>query len=130
MVTMNMGALQRAAQNVADRDQLAAMRELLPRIAADREMFGQVPNADRAAAALDAAARAMVRELSRAKGGLQRIKEDAVEAKNIGDETDADVEQTTREGHAAAYETFNDLMNYYEPSWPEPTAPPGGGAGE
>jgi hypothetical protein len=68
----------------------------------------------------------MARELSRAKGGLQRIKEDAVEAKNIGDETDADVEQTTREGHAAAYETFNDLMNYYEPSWPQSTPPPGG----
>ncbi|MDT0305674.1 hypothetical protein RM780_01680 [Streptomyces sp. DSM 44917] len=88
MVTMNIGALRGAQRGAGDRDGLAAMKASFASIASDLGMFGDVPNAPAASAALERAARDMLRELERAGHTVLDIRDSAAAAAGIGEDAD------------------------------------------
>ncbi|WP_052851279.1 hypothetical protein [Streptomyces avicenniae] len=90
MVTMNIGGLNGAEDGAGRRDGLASMKQSFAQIASAREMFGDVPNAARASAALEAAALSMLRELERAGVTVEDIRTSAATAAGIGLDTDED----------------------------------------
>ncbi|RKN45615.1 hypothetical protein [Streptomyces hoynatensis] len=89
MVTMNIGALQRLGQEAGARNGLAGMKSTFAAIASDPAMFGQVPHAHAASAALKAAAQSMLTELARAGHTVEDIKNSANRAAVIGQDSDA-----------------------------------------
>lgn len=88
MVSMNIGALRNAEGGAGGREGLAGMKASFAEIASDVAMFGQVPNAAQAAAALRSAATAMLQELERAGQGIDDIRRSAAAAAGIGEDTD------------------------------------------
>ncbi|WP_129842966.1 hypothetical protein [Streptomyces sp. RFCAC02] len=88
MTILNIGGLNDAGDGVDKREKLAAMKEKFFEIASTREMFGDVPNADLASAALERAAAAMLRELEATGQTLGEIRLDVVNAAGIGENGD------------------------------------------
>jgi hypothetical protein len=88
MVIMNIGALRDAESGTADRRGLAAMKAAFAGIASDPAMFGEVPNAGQAAAALEQAAQTMLAELEGAGQSVEDITASAAAAARIGLDSD------------------------------------------
>ncbi|MEV1007536.1 hypothetical protein [Streptomyces sp. NPDC049881] len=131
MGTLNIGGFNGAEDGTGRRDGLASMKQSFAQIASAREMFGSVPNAERAAAALEAAALSMLRELERAGVTVEDIKTSAANAAEIGLDTDEASRQTLSKVDVRDLNEFDWSMEAAHPSVLEdlpPTEyyPPGG----
>lgn len=118
MVFMNIDALRRAEGAAGQRNGLEGMKTRFAEIASDRAMFGQVPNADKAAAALQAAARAMLQELERAGMGVEDIRRSAAAAANIGRGSDEAARTVLSKAQAENVGLFNRRMGPLIPKMP------------
>ncbi|TDC78959.1 hypothetical protein [Streptomyces hainanensis] len=118
MTTLNIGALNGAERGASDRDGLVAMRTSFAQIASDVTMFGDVPNAAKASAALETAARAMLRELQRSGRTVDDIRLSAAEAAGIGEDTDAAAEAELGKVPLKDATSFDDRMEENHPTRP------------
>ncbi|WP_147472898.1 hypothetical protein [Streptomyces triticirhizae] len=91
---MNIGGLRNAEEGAGERDQLARLKANFALVASNTAMFGDVPNADRAATALRSAALAMLTELERAGHTVEDIRNSAATAAGIGEGADAAARRT------------------------------------
>ncbi|MFR9722234.1 hypothetical protein ACL02R_02525 [Streptomyces sp. MS19] len=131
MGTLNIGGFNGAEDGTGRRDGLASMKQSFAQIASAREMFGSVPNAERAAAALETAALSMLRELERAGVTVEDIKTSAANAARIGLDTDEASRQTLSKVDVRDLNEFDWSMEAAHPSVledlpPVPYYPPGG----
>ncbi|RKN10977.1 hypothetical protein [Streptomyces radicis] len=108
-----------AQGGLADRRELAAMKESFAGIASARGLFGQVPGGDAAAAALESAALGLLDELEKSGTTVRDIMSDSGRVAELADEAD--------EGAGASLtryaENLHDLGQAMEGR--HPTAPPG-----
>ncbi|UED83392.1 hypothetical protein [Streptomyces profundus] len=102
MVTMNIGGLRNAEEGAGDRDRLARMRANFADIASTPAMFGIVPNAEQASAALRSAAASLLQELERAGHTVDDIRRSAATAAGIGEGADAEARRTLSREQAAS----------------------------
>jgi hypothetical protein len=93
MVIMNNRLLHETQNSTAALDGLAGMRAAFAQTASDPAMFGDVPNADVASAALEQAALTMLNELQAAGLSVEDIARSAGEAAGIGEASDAAAHQ-------------------------------------
>ena len=122
MVTMNIGGLRDVEGGAAERDGLARMKANFAAIASGTAMFGNVPNAAKASAALRSAAHSMLTELARAGQNVEDIRRSAAAAAGIGEEADTEAKRTLSATQAGFVGVFlsADLTA-------RPTNPTGGG---
>ena len=116
MVTMNFGALGGVEKGAGKRDGLAGMRASFAQIASDPAMFGDVPNAGAASAALERAALNLLVQLERAGRTVENIRKSAAKAAGIGEEADADARRVLSEVVVQDVTNFDDLMEAAHPS--------------
>ena len=121
MVTMNPGGLRDAERGAAEREGLAGMRARFVEIASNRAIFGDVPNAEQAAAALRTAVLTMLRELEQAGRDVEDIRRSAATAAVIADDSDAEAKRALRRADSMTY--LADMMAR------RPGAAPGTGGG-
>jgi hypothetical protein len=110
MVTMNIGGLRGAEGGAAEREGLAKMKATFAEVASDPAMFGNAPNADRAAAALRRAAQSMLDELERAGHSVEDIRQSAAAAAGIGEDSDAEAKRTLTRAQASGVTAFDGRM--------------------
>jgi hypothetical protein len=110
MTLMNFDGLRAAESGAGRKAGLPEMRARFAETASDPGMFGEVPNADRAAAALETAALTMLAELERAGISVDDISRSAAAAADTGESHEATARRTLTNAHDAAYSTFVDRM--------------------
>ncbi|GAA1922861.1 hypothetical protein GCM10009716_34130 [Streptomyces sodiiphilus] len=122
-VLMNTGALDDAGSGLEDRDGLNVMKQAIARIASDRSMFGDVPNAEAASAALESAALTLLTELERAGVGVRDIAAGAHTASGIAVDADGEARGALTAGGYDPFLSFEARLN----DQPGPYVHPGAG---
>ncbi|WP_103529163.1 hypothetical protein [Streptomyces sp. SM12] len=101
-ITLDPEALDGAESDLSGRNGLYGMKAAFAGVASSRAMFGDVPNAEAASAALESAAHSLIEQIERAGGSIESIAADAGTAAGIARGTDAEAHRVlTYEEHLA-----------------------------
>lgn len=108
-----------AGDGLSERGELAAMKESFAEIASARAMFGNVPNGERAAAALESAAMSLLNELEASGTTVRDIQNDAWDVANLADEADGEANAAVLRGYQENMAHLGSELERRNPSRPQ-----------